>query len=98
PGTVRLVAASGPAVVLAADSAALSGLTVEAQDEDGPAVVVTAGQLSLTECRVTAVGWSAVYALDRGAVLMRGCEVSNPAGAGIVVTSSTGNILDSCQV
>ncbi|WP_198047622.1 right-handed parallel beta-helix repeat-containing protein, partial [Kutzneria sp. 744] len=98
PGTVRLVAASGPAVVLAADSAALSGLTVEAQDDDGPAVVVTAGQLSLTECRVTAVGWSAVYALDRGAVLMRGCEVSNPTGAGIVVTSSAGNILDSCQV
>jgi Holliday junction resolvasome RuvABC ATP-dependent DNA helicase subunit len=98
PGTVKLLAPSGPAVVLAADSAALSGLTVEAQDEDSPAVVVTSGQLSLTECGLSAGGWSAVYALDRGAVLMRGCEVWNPAGAGIVITSSAGNILDSCQV
>jgi Holliday junction resolvasome RuvABC ATP-dependent DNA helicase subunit len=98
PGTVRLVSPSGPAVVLATDSAALSGLTVEAQDDESPAIVVSSGQLSLTECRVTASGWSAVYALDRGAVLMRGCEVWNPAGAGIVVTSSAGNIVDSCVV
>ncbi|MBB5896326.1 right-handed parallel beta-helix repeat-containing protein [Kutzneria kofuensis] len=98
PGTVRVVAPSGPTVVLAADSAALSGLTVEAQDEESPAVVVASGQLGLTECRVTASGWSAVYALDRGAVLMRGCDVWNPAGAGIVVTSASGNIVDSCTV
>jgi Holliday junction resolvasome RuvABC ATP-dependent DNA helicase subunit len=98
PGSVRVVAASGPAVVLAADSAALSGLTVETVDAESPAVVVTAGQLSFTDCRISAAAWSAVYATDQGSILMRGCQVSNPAGAGIVVTSSTGNVLDSCKL
>ncbi|MDX8056154.1 right-handed parallel beta-helix repeat-containing protein [Lentzea sp. BCCO 10_0798] len=97
PGSVRVVASSGPAVVLGTDSGALSGLTIEAQDQESPAVVVTDGQLSFTECRVSATAWSAVYATGRGSVLMRGCEVRNPVGAGVVVTS-TGNVLDSCQV
>ncbi|MEO6090152.1 MAG: right-handed parallel beta-helix repeat-containing protein, partial [Umezawaea sp.] len=98
PGTVRVVASSGPAVVLGADSGALSGLTIESQDPESPAVVVTNGQLSFTECRVSATGWSAVYATGQGSVLMRGCEVRNPAGAGVVVTSPSGNLLDSCQL
>lgn len=98
PGTVRVVASSGPAVVLGADSGALSGLTIESQDPESPAVVVTNGQLSFTECRVAATAWSAVYATGQGSVLMRGCEVRNPAGAGVVVTSSGGNLLDSCRL
>ncbi len=98
PGSVRVIAASGPAVVLAADSAALSGLSFETQDAESPAVVVTAGQLSFTDCQISAAAWSAVYAAERGSVLMRGCEVSNPSGAGVVVTSSTGNVLDSCEI
>ncbi|MFD8498774.1 right-handed parallel beta-helix repeat-containing protein [Amycolatopsis sp. NPDC059657] len=98
PGSVRVIAASGPAVVLATDSAALSGLSFETQDTESPAVVVTAGQLSFTDCRISASAWSAVYAAERGSVLMRGCQVSNPSGAGVVVTSSTGNVLDSCEI
>lgn len=98
PGTVRVVSASGPAVVLAADSGALSGLIVESQDPESPAVVVTDGQLSFTECQIGAAAWSAVYATGRGTILMRGCEVRNPAGAGVVVTSSGGNLLDSCRL
>lgn len=98
PGSVRVIAPSGPAVVLAADSAALSGLVVETQDTETPAVVVTNGQLSFTDCRIWASAWSAVYATEQGSVLMRGCEVSNPTGAGVVVTSSTGNVLDTCRL
>ncbi|WP_394617305.1 right-handed parallel beta-helix repeat-containing protein [Lentzea sp. JNUCC 0626] len=97
PGSVRVIAASGPAVVLAAESAALSGLVVETQDIETPAVVVTNGQLSFTDCRIWASAWSAVYATERGSILMRGCEISNPTGAGVVVTSSTGNVLDTCK-
>ncbi|MGW4210498.1 right-handed parallel beta-helix repeat-containing protein [Lentzea sp. NPDC004789] len=98
PGTVELLAAEGPAVLLHEGSAALTGLTVSSADTDSPAVLVAAGQLSFTECVITASAWSAVYATGKGAVLMRGCEVRNPAGAGVVVTSSGANLMDSCQL
>ncbi|MFC3895264.1 right-handed parallel beta-helix repeat-containing protein [Lentzea rhizosphaerae] len=98
PGTVELLAANGPAVLLNAGSAALTGLTVSSADTDSPAVLVAAGQLSFTECKITAAAWSAVYATGKGTVLMRGCEVRNPAGAGVVITSSGGNLMDSCRL
>ncbi|WP_330277140.1 right-handed parallel beta-helix repeat-containing protein [Lentzea sp. NBC_00516] len=97
PGTVELLAADGPAVLLHAGSAALTGLTISCADTDSPAVLVGGGQLSFTECRIGASAWAAVYATGKGAVLMRGCEVRNPAGAGVVITSG-GNLMDSCQL
>jgi nitrous oxidase accessory protein NosD len=97
PGTVRLVATSGIAVVLAAESAALSGLSVEALDDENPAVVVASGQLGITDCKLAATGWTTVYARDSGTVLMRGCEVRNADGAGVVVTSAGANTLDTCR-
>ena len=87
-GTVRLTAPSGVTVVLAAEAAALSGIVVTSGDEELPAVMVAAGQLSLTECEITGAGWCAIYARDHGALLMRDCAVRNPAGAGVVVTST----------
>ncbi|WP_156753237.1 right-handed parallel beta-helix repeat-containing protein [Actinokineospora pegani] len=97
PGTVRLVAASGVAVALTADSAALSGLVVVAADADSPAVLVGAGQLGLTECSLTASSWTTVFARDDGSVVMRDCEVRNEVGAGVVVTSPRGGVLDNCR-
>jgi Holliday junction resolvasome RuvABC ATP-dependent DNA helicase subunit len=97
-GSVRVIAPVGSAVVLAAESAALAGLAVEAADGESPAVVVDSGQLSLTECAVNSAGWAAVYTRDRGSVLMRGCSVGNPVGAGVVITSATPNTLDACRL
>lgn len=96
--SVRVIATSGVAVVLAAESAALAGLVVETADGESPAVVVESGQLSLTECEIGSSSWATVYTRGRGAVLMRGCQVRNPAGAGVVVTSAAPNTLDACQV
>ncbi|MCX2731515.1 right-handed parallel beta-helix repeat-containing protein [Saccharopolyspora sp. NFXS83] len=98
PGTVRIVAHKGVAVALAADSAALSGVTVDAIDGENPAVLATAGQLTLTECEVRASGWAAIYARDAGSVLMRECKVRNQVGAGVVVTAAQGGVLDSCEL
>ncbi|MFE0019805.1 right-handed parallel beta-helix repeat-containing protein [Amycolatopsis sp. NPDC059021] len=98
PGTVRVVAASGVAMMLAAESAALTGLVIEASDGESPAVFASAGQLSLTECEVTGAAWTAAYAMQDATLLMRNCEVHNPAGAGVVITSGTGNLLDSCHL
>ncbi|TDV34589.1 right-handed parallel beta-helix repeat-containing protein [Actinophytocola oryzae] len=98
PGSVRLSAPKGVTVALAAEAAALSGIVVTAADAETPAVLAAAGQLSMTECEVVGAGWCAVYARDRGALLMRDCSVRNPGGAGIVVTSQTGSVVDGCTL
>ncbi|WP_254896786.1 right-handed parallel beta-helix repeat-containing protein [Amycolatopsis sp. Hca4] len=96
-GTVTVFARTGVAVTLNAASAALSGITAVSADADNPAVFVARGQLSLTECALESAGWSAVFASGEGTILMRGCEVRNGTGAGVVVTSPHGGVLESCR-
>jgi hypothetical protein len=98
PGTVRVTARSGTVVTLAAEAAALSGLAVAGEDDRNPAIVVAAGELSITECAVTGSAWTAVHAAERGALLMRDCQVRNAVGAGVVVTAATGNVVDGCSL
>ncbi|MEV4629531.1 right-handed parallel beta-helix repeat-containing protein [Micromonospora sp. NPDC049523] len=98
PGTVMITAASGPAVVLTAESAALNALTIEALDADSPAVAFEAGQLAVTECELTAGSWATVFVLGRAALTMRGSRITNQTGAGVVVTAATGSVLDDCRL
>ncbi|HEX7659497.1 MAG TPA: right-handed parallel beta-helix repeat-containing protein [Pseudonocardiaceae bacterium] len=98
PGTVRVVADSGAAVVLTAPFAALTGLVLEAADGKSPAVFTSNGQLSITDCELKASGWTTAYAMEKGSLLMRDCRVANSAGAGVVVTSDAGNVMDACQL
>ncbi|WP_370942293.1 right-handed parallel beta-helix repeat-containing protein [Amycolatopsis sp. cg5] len=98
PGTVKLVAAAGVAVTLEAESAALSGVSITATDADSPAILITQGQLSVSECTVQASSWATVYAAQHGTVLMRDCSVLNEIGAGVVVTSPRGGVLDTCRL
>jgi Holliday junction resolvasome RuvABC ATP-dependent DNA helicase subunit len=97
-GSVRLVSGSGVTVTLEAESAALSGVVVVASDSENPAVLVTHGQLTLSECSVQASSWTAVFAAHEGTVLMRNCEIRNDVGAGVVVTSPDGGVLDACRL
>ncbi|SDT66406.1 right-handed parallel beta-helix repeat-containing protein [Actinoplanes derwentensis] len=98
PGTVRLTAPTGIPVVLAAESAALAGLSITAADGDSPALVLAMGQISVTECELTASSWAAVFVRDQGSLTMRGSRVTNEAGAGVVITSRTGSMLDDCRI
>jgi Holliday junction resolvasome RuvABC ATP-dependent DNA helicase subunit len=98
PGTVELSSTTGIPIHLASGSAALTGLRIAATDPESAALVVEDGQLAVTECEVTAAAWAAVFAFGRGALTMRTCRVSNPSGAGVVVTSPTGSVLDDCRV
>ncbi|MGC4879767.1 right-handed parallel beta-helix repeat-containing protein [Micromonospora sp. DT43] len=98
PGTVKVTAASGIPVVLAAESAALSGLSIIATDADSPALALAAGQLSVTECELTSSSWATVFVRDGGSLTMRGSLVTNEVGAGVVVTSSAGSVLDDCRI
>ncbi|WP_243791903.1 right-handed parallel beta-helix repeat-containing protein [Saccharopolyspora gloriosae] len=94
PGTVELVAPSGAAVVLAARTAALSGINIVSEDDEQAAVVVGEGRLNLTECSVSAASWTAVYAFGNGTLAIRGCRISNEQGAGVVVTSTAGSSVE----
>jgi Holliday junction resolvasome RuvABC ATP-dependent DNA helicase subunit len=96
PGSVRLSAPSGVPVIVLAESAALSGLVIEALDEESPAVAVEAGQLSVTECELSAASWAAMFVRDRGSVTMRASRVRNESGAGVVLTSTVESVLDDC--
>jgi len=98
PGSVRLVANSGVVVTMDAESAALTGIVVMSADKENPAVFVARGQLSITECTLQSEGWAAVFAAEQGTVLMRHCEVRNTIGAGVVITSPNGGVLDSCRI
>jgi hypothetical protein len=98
PGSVQVSAGSGSVVTLTAACAELSGLTLMGSDPESPSVVAEVGQLSLTDCEVRAAAWTAVFACGSGSVLMRGCAVSNTVGAGVVVTSAQGSVLDDCRL
>ncbi|OXM53233.1 AAA family ATPase [Amycolatopsis thailandensis] len=97
-GSVRVAPPSGVAVILDSDSAALAGLTIASADEENPAILVARGQLSVSECAVRAEGWTTVFAAAQGTLLMRNCEIGNSVGAGVVVTSPEGGVLDACRL
>ncbi|HWC80864.1 MAG TPA: right-handed parallel beta-helix repeat-containing protein [Pseudonocardiaceae bacterium] len=97
PGTVRVTAPSGCAIIMAAKAASISGLIIESRDDKSPAVFLADGQLSVSECEITSAGWTTVFAKDRGSLLMRGCTVRNATGAGVVITSSADSTLADCR-
>ncbi|MER7010295.1 right-handed parallel beta-helix repeat-containing protein [Saccharopolyspora sp. NPDC000359] len=90
PGTVRISPAAGPAVRVEAASVSLTGVDLNTGGLEDVCALVSSGRLSLVECAVRADSWAAVYAEGTGSLVMRDSTVHNPAGAGVVVTSSTG--------
>nr|WP_269810571.1 right-handed parallel beta-helix repeat-containing protein [Kineosporia rhizophila] len=52
----------------------------------------------MDDCEVIGSSWAAVVARPQGSVAMRGCRVTNGAGAGIVDTSDAGSVIDDCVV
>ncbi|MGP4017787.1 right-handed parallel beta-helix repeat-containing protein [Saccharopolyspora sp. 5N708] len=98
PGTVEIRVDEGSAVALAGGAATISGITIRCADSEQSAVVVGQGRLALTECEIEGASWAAVYAYGSGTLAMRGCQVRNPQGAGVVVTSPDGSSLDDCRL
>ncbi|ANY07699.1 right-handed parallel beta-helix repeat-containing protein [Pseudonocardia sp. HH130630-07] len=95
-GSVRVHVPEGPALVVLGGTARAAGLILRATGSD-PAAAVTAGHLELIECRVEATAWSAVHS-GAGELLLRDCEIVNETGAGIVVTSPDGAVIDSTRL
>ncbi|WP_399093567.1 right-handed parallel beta-helix repeat-containing protein [Streptomyces sp. BBFR2] len=97
-GTVRITPRTGSAVTVAAEAVKLTGLVVHGSDPEHPAVDVADGQLELDGCEVAGAAWATVLARDTGTLAMRDCDVTNPKGAGIVVTSEAESVIEDCRL
>ncbi|MBQ0954146.1 right-handed parallel beta-helix repeat-containing protein [Streptomyces coelicoflavus] len=97
-GTVEIRPRSGSVLTLRADAVMLSELTLRGSDAEEPAVDVRRGQAALDGCEVVGAAWTALVAGGTGSLALRDCRVSNPQGAGIVVTSTTPTTVESCTL
>ncbi|KUN33520.1 sporulation protein [Streptomyces longwoodensis] len=95
-GTVEIRPRSGSVLALRADAVMLSELTLRGADAEEPAVDVRRGQAALDGCEVVGAAWTALLASGTGSLALRDCRVSNPHGAGVVVTSTTPTTMESC--
>lgn len=94
----ELHADRGSAVVLDAEAVALSGLHLTGSDPEAPVVDARRGQAALDGCRVAGSAWAGLFAWHEGTVALRDCEVSNARGAGVVVTSARGNVVERTRI
>ncbi|MGA5824025.1 right-handed parallel beta-helix repeat-containing protein [Kitasatospora sp. NPDC094028] len=97
-GSVRISPRRGSVVQVLAEAVQLTGLVLQGQDEDLPAVDVPRGQLAVQDCEVVGNSWTAVLTRQQGELAMRGCRVVNPAGAGLVETSTGSSVIEDSVV
>ncbi|GAB2938668.1 MULTISPECIES: right-handed parallel beta-helix repeat-containing protein [unclassified Streptomyces] len=97
-GTVEIRPRSGSVVALRADAVMFSELTLRGGDSELPAVDVRRGQAAFDGCEIVGAAWTAMLAGGTGSLALRDCRVSNPQGAGIVVTSTTPTTVESCTL
>ncbi|WP_228183313.1 right-handed parallel beta-helix repeat-containing protein [Streptomyces anulatus] len=97
-GTVEIRPRSGSVVALRADAVMFSELTLRGCDAELPAVDVRRGQAAFDGCEIVGAAWTAMLAGGTGSLALRDCRVSNPQGAGVVVTSTTPTTVESCTL
>ncbi|MFE3678516.1 right-handed parallel beta-helix repeat-containing protein [Streptomyces griseus] len=97
-GTVEIRPRTGSVIALRADAVMLSELTLRGGDPELPAVDVRRGQAAFDGCEIVGTAWTAMLAGGTGSLALRDCRVSNPQGAGIVVTSTTPTTVESCTL
>jgi len=97
-GPVRVHSATGSTVVLDAEAVQLSGLLLSGADREAPVLDVRRGQAALDGCGISGEAWAAVLSWQDGVVALRDCQVTNAQGAGIVVTSGGGNVMERSTV
>ncbi|MFE6894420.1 right-handed parallel beta-helix repeat-containing protein [Streptomyces sp. NPDC057694] len=95
-GSVEISPRAGSALTLAADAVLLTDLVLQGGGDDLPVVDAARGQIALDGCEVIGTGWTALLSRNTGSLAMRGCRVTNPAGAGVVETGSAGSVLEDC--
>ncbi|MER7099930.1 right-handed parallel beta-helix repeat-containing protein [Streptomyces humidus] len=96
--SVEICPRHGSAVTLMAEEVMLTGLLIRGGEDDVPVVDAPRGQVAMERCTVVGSGWAAVLARLSGSLAMRGCRVTNPAGAGVVDIATGGSIVEDCQI
>ncbi|MER5200539.1 right-handed parallel beta-helix repeat-containing protein [Streptomyces sp. NPDC002755] len=96
--SVEICPRHGSAVTVMAEEVMLTGLLLRGGDEDVPVVDAPRGQVAMERCTVVGSGWAAVLARMSGSLAMRGCRVTNPAGAGVVDIAPGGSVVEDCQI
>ncbi|GAA2564402.1 hypothetical protein GCM10010435_40960 [Winogradskya consettensis] len=94
PGTVEVSVTEGSVLVVNGAGVTLHGLSLASDDPKLAAVDVQRGEAALDSCRIRAASWTALLSRLDGSLAMRGGEVINPAGAGVVVTSARPSTLE----
>ncbi|MFF2326500.1 MULTISPECIES: right-handed parallel beta-helix repeat-containing protein [unclassified Streptomyces] len=97
-GSVEICPPHGSAVVLQTEAVMLTDLVLRGRDEELPVVDAPRGQIAMDGCDITGAAWTALLARGAGSVALRDCRVSNPRGAGVVVTSAVESSAESCTV
>ncbi|UIX31996.1 right-handed parallel beta-helix repeat-containing protein [Streptomyces sp. GQFP] len=96
-GSVEIAPRTGSAVTLVADAVMLTDLVLRGPDDDDvPVVDAFQGQAALEGCDIAGTGWTALLSRNAGSLAMRGCRITNPAGAGVVDTSSEESVIADC--
>jgi SpoVK/Ycf46/Vps4 family AAA+-type ATPase len=98
PGGVRIEARDTPAIRIAGESATLSGIVVRHSGEQTSAVDVPTGRLRMDECTIEADSAAALYAHGAAEVTARGCEFTNPTGAGVIFVEGAEGSLTECTL
>ncbi|MEV7626856.1 right-handed parallel beta-helix repeat-containing protein [Actinoplanes sp. NPDC089786] len=97
-GTVTVHTAVGSVLVVSGTGASLRGLVLSSDDEKLAAVDVHQGEAALDDCELRGRSWATVLSRLEGSVAMRGCLITNGAGAGVVVTSSRASTVEDCRI
>lgn len=87
-GPVEVRVAEGSVLVVRGDGAQLRGIALSSADPKLAAVDVYSGEAALDNCTLNGASWVTLLSRLRGSLALRGCEIRNTAGAGVVVTSA----------
>ncbi|WP_157875891.1 right-handed parallel beta-helix repeat-containing protein, partial [Streptacidiphilus griseoplanus] len=95
PGTVRIVAAHGPAVSVNSGAPTLRDMTIEGVLERGPAVLVGGGRAVFEQCEVSR---GRVEVIRDAAAELRSCTIEEALGAGLHATGTAGVLVEDCTI
>jgi SpoVK/Ycf46/Vps4 family AAA+-type ATPase len=98
PGGVRIESRDAPTIRIAGESATLSGVVVRHSGEQTSAIDVPTGRLRMDECTVDADSAAGLYAHGAAEVNARGCEFTNPSGAGVIFVEGAEGSLTECTL
>ncbi|MFF7580970.1 right-handed parallel beta-helix repeat-containing protein [Streptomyces sp. NPDC008061] len=94
PGSVRIVAARGPAVSVRGGAAVLRGMTIQASDH-GSAVLVSGGAPVFEQCTVPGGRVEVIHAAK---ATLRACIFEGAAHSSVHVTGTASAVLDDCVI